>query len=100
MSEVEELARESEMLIEMPEYSDQESPCCASGLRRPPGSGFHSPWFCMECGAPYDPRAELVARKGCLGCATTLAISDPDLCVHCDVHGIIVVNGRAYQPVH
>lgn len=52
-----------------------------------------------ECS--HDDRMEAQnVRKGCLGCAATLAISDPDLYAHCDVHGIIVVNGRAYQPVH
>lgn len=87
------------MLIEMPEYSDQESPCCAAVLHRPPGSALYDPWFCRSCGTPYNPSTGRVARKGCLGCSAVLALSDPDLCQHCDVHGIIVINGRAYAPV-
>jgi hypothetical protein len=87
------------MIIEMPEYSDQESPCCASGMHRPPGSKLYDPWFCMECGTPYDPATGRVARKACLGCDATLELSDPGICAKCDEHGVIIVNGRAYEPV-
>jgi hypothetical protein len=87
------------MLIEMPEYSDQESPCCAAGLHRPPDSALYGPWFCRNCGTPYDSHTGRVARKACLGCDTTLAYSDPDICTKCDEHGVTIVNDRAYTPV-
>lgn len=87
------------MLIEMPEYSDQESPCCATVLYRPPGSAIYDPWFCRECGTAYSPSTGRVARKACLGCDATLAYNDPDICTKCDEHGVIIVNGRAYTPV-
>lgn len=86
------------MLIAMPEHKAELSECCGERLSRPtPGEG---PWFCMCCGKAYDPETGMAAVKPCLGCTATLAISDPDLCEHCEDHGVIVYNGRAYMPIY
>lgn len=66
------------------EYSGVESACCSATLRRRTGSGLMAPWYCEECGTPWDPTTGVVARKTCLDCDATLALSDPDLCALCD----------------
>lgn len=81
------------------EFSSQECSGCCGTLARPFASPSHTTWVCQGCGAAWDPATSLVARKSCLGCDATLALSDPDICGKCDTHGIIVVNGRAYAPV-
>jgi hypothetical protein len=80
------------------EISGQECAGCCGELTRPAGSPFYTPWRCQECGTAWDSETGLVARKGCAGCAATLELSNPDLCIKCDEHGVIIVNSRAYAP--
>lgn len=85
------------MQTQMPEHNFDFSPCCDERLSRPvPGEG---PWFCMCCGKAYDPSTGELWAKQCLGCTARLAFSDSDICGHCDDHGVIVVNGKAYMPI-
>jgi hypothetical protein len=72
---------------------------CCGKLTRPAGSTLYDPWHCQDCGAAWDPATGMLARKTCLGCDATLELSDSGICVKCDEYGVIIVNGRAYEPV-
>jgi hypothetical protein len=86
-------------IVLLPEVSANECASCCGKLTRPAGSALYAPWHCEGCGAAWDPATGMLARKACLGCDATLELSDPDICVKCDEHGVIIVNGRAYEPV-
>lgn len=81
---------------------EAESPCCAEPLVRPNNAfakRYSGVQWCAYCWTPYDMQTGRVARKACLGCDATLELSDPDICLKCDQHGIIIVNGKAYAPI-
>ena len=81
---------------------DSESPCCAWPLVRPDNevaARYPDVQWCPDCWTPWDNRTGRIARKGCAACAASLALLDPDLCDHCQDHGIIIYKGRPYAPV-